>query len=274
MSDVSARVRLLGQDGQITFRSSSRGSLAPGQVATVVLEKRWTWRGDAYANGRVESARTDVTMLGLEPLPLEGGELEDVASRAEPYRRPDPYARLWKKLTSKPRPSFEFDGIALGALPGFDVDENPTCDAAELAEAGDYDGARKLLMDVLCTELRCIDAHAHLGNWEFDRSPKRAMVHYDIGIRIAELSLPPGFDGLLLWGHTHNRPFLRCLHGHGLCLWRLGEHSAATQVFERILSLNPNDNQGTRFCWDDVRQGRPWEARQEAVRAERQGTLH
>ncbi len=40
----------------------------------MVVEKRWTWRGDAYASGRVESARTDVTMLGLEPLPLEGGE--------------------------------------------------------------------------------------------------------------------------------------------------------------------------------------------------------
>jgi hypothetical protein len=29
-------------------------------------------------------------------------------------------------------------------------------------------------------------------------------------------------------------------------------------VFERILSLNPNDNQGVRFCWEDVRKGRTW----------------
>jgi hypothetical protein len=30
-------------------------------------------------------------------------------------------------------------------------------------------------------------------------------------------------------------------------------------VFERMLSLNPNDNQGVRSCWDDVRHGRTWD---------------
>ena len=59
---------------------------------------------------------------------------------------------------------------------------------------GDYAGATRLLMDILCQDLRCIDAHAHLGNWELERSPARAMVHYEIGIRIGELSLPPDFD--------------------------------------------------------------------------------
>ena len=85
------------------------------------------------------------------------------------------------------------------------------------------------------------------------------MVHYEIGIRIGELSLPAGFDGLLVWGRLYNRPFLRCQHGYGLCLWRLERHAEAQQVFERILSLNPNDNQGVRFCWDNVRSGRSWE---------------
>jgi hypothetical protein len=60
---------------------------------------------------------------------------------------------------------------------------------AELAAAGDPEGARKILMAVLATDLCCIDAHAHLGNLEFEPSPERAIVHYEIGIRIAELSL-------------------------------------------------------------------------------------
>ena len=34
-------------------------------------------------------------------------------------------------------------------------------------------------------------------------------------------------------------------------------------MFERGLALNPNDNQGARFCWDDVRAGLTWEAAQE-----------
>lgn len=168
------------------------------------------------------------------------------------------------------------DPIAWGAFPGLSADEDSTCDAAELAEAGDRESARELLMQVLCTDLRCIDAHAHLGNLEFDRSPKRAIVHYEIGIRIGELSLPPGFNGVLVWGRVYNRPFLRCLHGYGLCLWRLGQLAEAQQVFERILSLNPNDNQGARFCWEDVRHGRSWEEgqrREEATGAERLANL-
>jgi len=55
---------------------------------------------------------------------------------------------------------------------------------------------------------------------------------------------------------VYNRPFLRCLHGCGLCLWRLGTLAAAQQVFERILSLNPNDDQGVRFCRENVGHGR------------------
>jgi tetratricopeptide (TPR) repeat protein len=154
------------------------------------------------------------------------------------------------------------DPIAWGQFPGAGAEENPTCDAAEQAEAGDYLGAYELLMKALGTDLRCLDAHGYLGNLEFDHSPKRAIVHYEIGMRIGELSLPPDFDGVLLWGHIYNRPFLRCLHGYGLCLWRMGQLRQAQQVFERILSLNPNDNQGVRFCWNDVRRRRSWDETQ------------
>ena len=258
----SARVRLLEEKGQVTFRSGDVWDIVPGHLVTLVIERRWTWRGDAYASGRIENPRVDVTKLGLEPLPLDGGELQDIRSYSEPFELPDPYAPLWKRLTAKPRASFEFDGIAWGALPGLDPEENPTCDAAELAEGGDLEGAQELLMDALGADLRCIDAHAHLGNLEFDRRPDRAMVHYEIGIRIGELSLPAGFDGLLDWGNIYNRPYLRCLHGYGLCLWRLERVAQAQRCLERILSLNPNDNQGVRFCWLDVANGRRWEEAQ------------
>jgi hypothetical protein len=271
VNQQSVRVRILGEKGEVTFRSQEACDVVPGHVVTLVIDRRWTWHDHAYASGRIEHSRIDVDKLGLVPLPLEGGELRDLRSGCEPHRRPDPYAPLWRKLTAKPRASFEMDAIAWGAFPGLDIDENPTCDAAELAAAGDHEGARELLMEVLGTDLRCIDAHAHLGNLEFDRSPKRAIVHYEIGIRIGELSLPPRFDGVLVWGLIYNRPFLRCLHGYGLCLWRLGRFQEAQQVFERILSLNPNDNQGVRSCWYDVCEGRSWEetnAHEDATRAE------
>ena len=92
----------------------------------------------------------------------------------------------------------------------------------------------------------------------FRHRPEDAITHYDIAIRIAELSLPPDFTELLPWGFIYNRPFLRAFHGYGLCLWRLDQAENARAVFERILSLNPADHQGVRFCWNDIRNGHPW----------------
>jgi len=259
VNDHSARVRVLGEEGQITFRSADAWNVVPGHVVTLTIERRWTWHGDEYASGRIERPRIDVAKLALEPLPLDGGDSRDLREGRDPYRRRDPYAPLWRKLTAKPRASFEFDGIAWGAFPGDDPDDNPTCDAAELVERGDIDGARALLMDTLLRDLRCLDAHAHLGNCEFDRSPLRALPHYEIGMRIGELSLPRDFDGVLEWGLIYNRPFLRCMHGYALCLWRLGRYTEAEAQFERLLHLDPDDALGARFCWSAVRAGRPWE---------------
>jgi tetratricopeptide (TPR) repeat protein len=68
---------------------------------------------------------------------------------------------------------------------------------------------------------------------------------------------------VLLWGHIDNRPFLRCMHGYGLCLWRLGRYDEAVRVFEKMLWLNPSDNQGVRFVVDEVRAGMAWEERRD-----------
>jgi len=261
VNEQSARVRIPGEAGAVTFRSSGAvGRLVPGHIATLTVKRRWTHRGHAYASGTVAGSRFDITKLGLVPLPLSDRGLYDFAS-SEPYRRPEPYAPLWRRLTRKPRPAFEMHAIAWDAIAfsAGDLDTAPVSDAAELARAGEVDRARELLMDVLAEDLRCIDAHAHLGNLAIDQSPAEAMVHYEIGLRIGELSLEPGFEGLLPWVMLYNRPFLRALHGYGLCHWRLGRLREAEQVFERLLSLNPNDNQGARCCWDDVRNGRTWE---------------
>jgi tetratricopeptide (TPR) repeat protein len=264
----TARIRIQGETEQVTLRSRDVFALAPGQIIALRIEKRWKHRGDAYASGAVERAWIDVNQLGLEPLPLAADDLVDLRAHYEPVRDPDPYAPLWRTLTEKPRRWCEMDGIAWGAFPDDDRDGSPTCDASEMAAAGDLDGAREFVMDTLLRDLRCLDAHAHLGAQLFDRSPVRALVHYDIGVRIGELSLPDGFDGVLAWSCLYNRPFLRCLHGYALCLWRLGRTDEAIAVFERILAFNPNDNQGARFCWYDARQGKTWEQAQEPERAE------
>ncbi|MCG2817880.1 MAG: tetratricopeptide repeat protein [Actinomycetia bacterium] len=55
------------------------------------------------------------------------------------------------------------------------------------------------------------------------------------------------------------RPFPRCMHGYGLCLWRLGRFDEAERVFNRMLWLNPTDNQGVRFLFTDVKAGKACE---------------
>jgi hypothetical protein len=259
INSQSIRVDIPAEGQQVTFRTGDLRDVIPGQVATLAISKRWTWRDTPYASGKIRDARTDIPRIGLTPLPLSGGDLTDLRRAYEPFQDPDPYAPFWRALTAHPRKSYVMDPIAWGALPGVDLETNATYEAARLADGGEVDKAYQVLMDLLCRDLRCIDAHAHLGNLEFDNWPQRAMLHYEIGIKIGELSLPPEFDGVLPWGHIYNRPFLRCLKGYALCLWRTGEAFKAQEVFERILSLNPNDNQGVRFLWHDVQQGMSWE---------------
>ncbi len=64
----SARVRVFGEDVELTFRTAGAYELIPGQIATLRLDKRWTYRDDAYASGRVEAARIDIARLGLEAM--------------------------------------------------------------------------------------------------------------------------------------------------------------------------------------------------------------
>ena len=73
------------------------------------------------------------------------------------------------------------------------------------------------------------------------------------------MSLGADLDGLLPWGGIDNRPFLRCLSGYGLCLWRLQRFAEAEQVFGRMLRLNPSDNQGVRFLLTEVRAKKAWQ---------------
>ena len=76
----------------------------------------------------------------------------------------------------------------------------------------------------------------------FDSWPEKAIIHYNIGMKRGHLSLPEDFNGVLLWSLIDNRPFLRCMHGYGLCLWKLKRFKEAEKVFERILWLNPPGN--------------------------------
>ena len=257
VKERAARCRFLRSDRAVTLRAGGLWDVAPGEIVSVKPFKQWTYAKHLYLSGKIESVRIAVPELGLVPLRLEeqgawdpdehywGEEGEPIAEWARPI------------IARGPRPAFEMEQV----LPGEDTDNpfgDPIVESNDRKAAGDYGGARRILMELCQADLRCLDAHAHLGNLDFDGNPSDAVRHYEVGLRIGELSLGKDFDGVLPWGYIDNRPFLRCMHGFGLCLWRLGRFEEASRVFDRMLWLNPSDNQGVRFLIGEVRARNEW----------------
>jgi hypothetical protein len=261
VKERAARCRLLGSERVITLRASRLWDVVPGEIVTVKPRKQWRFAGHPYLSGEIESTRLDVAALGLVPLELEDMGMWD--PKEHYWGEEDEPIEEWAKpiIARGPRSEFEMEQVLPGADPT-DPFSDPITESNDLKDAGDSLQAIRILMELCQSDLRCLDAHAHLGNFVFDSTPQDAIRHFEVGLRIGELSLGDGFDGVLLWGHIDNRPFLRCMHGYGLCLWRLGHFDAAERVFDRMLWLNPSDNQGVRFLIDEVRAGAAWEERQ------------
>ena len=258
LKQTAARCRVLDTTEPVTLRATGLWRVVPGEIVTVQPRKRWTYARNAYLSGEITAIRMDVLALGLTPLRLDEHGVWDPN---EEYwgEEDEPIPEYARPIIDRgPRPLYEMEQVLPGDDPD-DPDDDPIIQSNDLKDQGDFVGARKMLMELLDADLRCLDAHAHLGNLVFDPRSEDAIKHYEMGMRIGELSLGAGFDAVLSWGWIDNRPFLRCVHGYGLCLWRLGKTAEATAVFERLLWLNPSDNQGARFNRHWIREGRAWE---------------
>jgi tetratricopeptide (TPR) repeat protein len=262
VKDKAARCRILGSDLVVTFRTSGLWDVVPGEIAVISPRKRWNYAGHPYLSGEIESVRLDASALGLVPLKLKNW---GTWTPEEHYwgEKGGPIDEWAKPIIARgSRQEFEMEQVRPGVDPD-DFDSDPIGESNDLKDAGDRKAALKILMELCQADLRCLDAHSHLGNFYFDSFPDKAIRHYEMGLRIGELSLGPDFDGLLHWGLIDNRPLLRCMHGYGLCLWRLDRFGEAERIFNKMLWLNPSDNQGVRFLIEDVKAGTPWEERQE-----------
>jgi hypothetical protein len=203
--------------------------------------------------------KANAWLTGLVPLKLEARGQWDPAE--EYWAEEGEPIGAWAKPIIKRglRPQYEMEQILPGVDPE-DFDGDPILEANELKDRGQVARARKLLEKLLTQDVRCLDAHAHLGNLAFDADVRTAIDHYQRGVRIGELSLGESFEGLLPWGFIDNRPFLRCLNGLGLCLWRLQQFEEAEAVFERLLWMSPSDNLGIRLVLPEVKARNAWTA--------------
>lgn len=259
---IAMRCRVVGSDEPITFRKVRNE--VEGEIITVKPSKLWRYKQTHYMTGEIESRMIDIEALGLKALALKNMWLWNPKDEYWGEAK-EPLNKYLKPIIDYgSRLSYEMEQVIPFLTPE-NSDSDPIFEASEYHESGDYQEALKIIEMILTTDLRCLDAHAHLGNWEFNRTDKpygdiidKAKRHYEVGVKIGELSFDIGFNGVLPWGYINNRPFLRCLHGYGLSLWRLGKSEEAREVFNRMLWLNPTDNQGMRFLLADIDAGKTW----------------
>lgn len=156
------------------------------------------------------------------------------------------------------RPCFEMEQVIPGVADD-DYDSDPVADAAELNRAGYDREAARILEGLIAVDERCVDAWVHLGNIAFDaKVPKAALELYDRAVSLAEQALPDGFNGVLPRGLIDNRPFLRALHGLGLCAWRQRRWEAADVIFTNLVRIDGGSTWDSVWCLNAVRARQRW----------------
>lgn len=250
------RPRCRALDGSPLLVQTSPRWAIPGVVLAVqVVSRASAASGELVVDGEVVSSRVDVPALRLAPIPMRSfGPIdpEEEIGDLEGEPLPDWAGPI---VARGPRVAWEMDDLVPLPEPG---DDDAVYAAMEIAASGDVARARAMLFAVLDGDLRALAAHSALGDLAFARDPARAFLHYMVGAAIGDAALGAAFDGMLPWGLVDNRPFLRCLHGLGNTLWRRGLVAEATSTYERMLWLNPRDNQGVRTNLALLARGVSW----------------
>ena len=258
--------RRMGDEHQVALLDVTPGPVTVETCLLIDAYRRWC--GVDPAN--VEAPSLPATMSwAYRPLASTNLTLPSPLGLT-PHGDWDPVEQYWGEpgddrhplvaqiIAAGPRLAFEMEQV----IPGVAADEwdlDPVADAAELHRAGADRQATRILESLLAKDERCIDAWVHLANIAFDaKGPKAAVDLYDRAVAIGEQSLPTGFDGVLPWGLIDNRPFLRALHGLGLCAWRQRRWDDAGQIFLSQAWLEGAGTWDAPYCWDRVRARERW----------------
>jgi hypothetical protein len=255
VKDLAIRCKVLTNGIPVTFKKVRWE--VEGEILTVIPSKVWRFKSTNYMSGEVINQRIDVPALNLQPLKLEQIGVWD------PEQEIDPEKNVWSYLEPVIalglRPTFRMERVPLG----LNDDSDPILEADEYFGCGADNQAYKIMENILTADLRCIEAHLHLGKFDLERCSDRpdcisldkAIKHFEVGVKIGEQVIGVDFTGVLPWSEIDNRPFLRCLHGYGVCLWRQGKEEKARDIFLRMLHLNPDDQQDACMMLEDVDEG-------------------
>jgi hypothetical protein len=142
---------------------------------------------------------TRIDMQALDLVPLDLADLGMWDPKGHYWGEPDEPIEAWAKpiIEHGSRPMYEMEQV----LPGEDPDDpfdDPITRSNDLRNTGQRAEAIKILMGLCQADLRCFDAHSHLGHLVFDHRRQDAIDHYEAGLRIGELTLGNDFSGVLL----------------------------------------------------------------------------
>ena len=156
------------------------------------------------------------------------------------------------KLEEIERNSWIFRNTAITS----DINEK-FCQAMDTYDAGHLEHAEILLLTILAECPNHIDSIHHLSLIYGEQGREiEAYVFCQAAVSIGLQAIPGQFEwsnSKLKWSWHENRPFMRAYDNLGL--WHLNKcrYDDAIEIFERLLSINPTDNQGIRYllpiCW-------------------------
>jgi hypothetical protein len=172
---------------------------------------------------------------------------------------PDQYHRRLQKLIERAQPqSMEEMQALLDSMIGKTLDElsdlaseTPENQAFDLIdEAWNSSSARGKKLAAQALELwpDCLPAYEYLTAQS--KSSAKRLEYLEKAVAIGKRL----FGGEYLkqnrgyfWGLTETRPYMRCLAALAMAKAEAGQQSEAIVIWEDMLSLNPNDNQGIRY---------------------------
>jgi tetratricopeptide (TPR) repeat protein len=157
---------------------------------------------------------------------------------SQEFKSEDDVRKYMDDLMGKPIPSFPKESLT--------IKEQAQDLIFEAVELPDDDGYQ-LALKALQMDSDCIEAYEYLGSLEpiFET----AILYYKNGIETAKrIYAKTHFkDGIgNFWMIHETRPFMRCMQAYADCLKHMGRFHDAISVYEEMIRLNPNDNQGVR----------------------------
>jgi tetratricopeptide (TPR) repeat protein len=157
------------------------------------------------------------------------------------------------------RRTMEKDLAQMTSLMGEEQVSDPQLNEAQelIYQAWEDDNpARRIILAHRALKIspNCADAYVLLAEEEAD-SPERALQLYQSGVQAGERALGEDYfqqNSGHFWGLLETRPYMRALEGVARCQWILGKKDESILNYQKLLDLNPGDNQGIRYILTDL----------------------